>query len=446
MEGSLQVIIYVIIAICVMLAIALAGVLFYVWYKDNHQIRRSKEKEGNPEKITNAHQTKLQGIESMSKFLAFDDIVDSMIVRKNRTQYVMVIQCKGINFDLLGEDEKLAVESGFVQFLNTLRFPVQLYIQSRSLNLNNNLEKFESRISDVRADILKLDAQIKRERANGRLDLVRKLEFDRRRKENILEYGSDVVNYVARLSQNRNVLQQNTYVAVAYYTSEFGGEISNYSKEEIDNIAFSELYTRAQTLIRALSASGVTGRVINSEELAELLYIAYNREDSELINIKKEDEAQYDSLYHTAKDVMDKQKEVIEEKVDQEAMKLTSKSLSKADRLIKLREENREEIRRRAIAYVERYKGDMTDELYKETRRQIDKADVTKLDEDTEEKKEKRPVNKTEATARPRRRPVATAAKTTETAEATETTTSRPRRVRRTTKDLREEKKVDEVI
>lgn len=375
MGSGVQSIIYVIIAICVILAFALAGLLVFVWYKDR---QNSKELNGEskPDKSKSNAPTRLQGIESISKFLAFDDIVDSMIVRKNRTQYVMVIQCKGVNFDLLGEEEKMAVESGFTQFLNTLRFPVQLYVQSRSLNLKDSIDKYQERVNEVKDEIIKLDNQIKREQANGRLDLVRRLQFDRRRKMNILEYGADITNYVSKLSQNRNVLQQNTYVAVAYYTNEFGGQIANYSKEEIDNIAFSELYTRAQTLIRGLSASGVTGRVMNSEELAELLYIAYNRDDSELINIRKAVDAQYDSLYNTAKDVLDKQKEMIEEKIDKEAIDLTSQSITKADRILKLRQENKEEIRRRAMAYVERYKGEMTDELYQETKNQVEKAKI----------------------------------------------------------------------
>lgn len=375
METGIQTLIYVIIVICVILAIALTGVLIYVWYRDNKNKVKDIRNRGKQDTAKSAS-TRLQGIESMSKFLAFDDITDSMIVRKNRTQYVMVIQCKGINFDLLGEEEKIAVENGFNQFLNTLRFPIQLYVQSRSINLKDSIEKYEERINEVKDQVIKLDAQIKREQANGRLDLVRKLEFDRRRKINILEYGLDVTGYVSRLSQNRNVLQQNTYVAVAYYTSEFGGEIANYSKEEIDNIAFSELYTRAQTLIRGLAASGVSGRVINSEELAELLYIAYNRDDSNLISIRKSVEEQYDSLYNTAKDVLDKQKEMIEQKIDKEAIDLTSQSITRADKILKLREENKEEIRRRAIAYVERYRGEMTDELFNETKKQINKAKI----------------------------------------------------------------------
>lgn len=391
----METLIYITIAICVIIAIALAGVLVYVWLRDNKKLKSSSN-DGDTSKTatkSSESQTKLQGIESISKFLEFDDIVDSMIVRKGRTQYVMVMQCKGINFDLLGEEEKMAVESGFVQFLNTLRYPVQLYIQSRSLNLRDSIDKYQAKVNEVHEELMKIENQIRREQANGRLDLVRKLEFERKRKQNIIEYGLDITNYVDRLSQNRNVLQQNTYVAVAYYTNEFGGQISNYSKEEIDNIAFSELYTRAQTIIRALSSSGVTARVMDSEELAELLYVAYNRDDSELINIRKSVEAQYDSLYNTAKDIMDKQKEAIERKVEQEAIELTSQSITKADRIIKLRQENREEIKRRALAYVERYKGEMTDELYEETKRQVNKADVEKIDK-TQEAKEKKEEEK----------------------------------------------------
>ena len=404
MGNGLQGIIYFIIAICVILAIALAIVLAYIWYKDNRKKQELNDTQKSDKNKSNSP-TKLQGIESMSKFLAFDDIVDSMIVRKNRTQYVMVIQCKGVNFDLLGEEEKMAVESGFTQFLNTLRFPVQLYVQSRSLNLKDSIDKYQARVNEVKDEIVKLDNQIKREQANGRLDLVRRLQFDRRRKMNILEYGADITNYVARLSQNRNVLQQNTYVAVAYYTNEFGGQIANYSKEEIDNIAFSELYTRAQTLIRALSASGVTGKVMNSEELAELLYVAYNRDDSELISVKKAIESQYDSLYHTAKDVLEKQKEMIEEKVDKEAIDLTSQSIAKADRILKLRQENKEEIRRRAMAYVERYKGEMTSDLYEETKRQVEKAKIG--EEPRKETKITKPTKEVERKTVAKKRPTA---------------------------------------
>ncbi len=374
MNGTIGVI-YGIITFCIIILVILIGVIFYVVFKNR------KKSEGENDKVKSSSKNsaaKLQGIESMSKFLAFDQIVDSMIVRKNRQQYVMVIQCKGVNYDLLGEEEKLAVEGGFVQFLNTLRFPIQLYVQTRSLNLKHSIDQYSKRINEVNEEITKLNAQIAKEKANGRLDLVKRMEFDRKRKINILEYGADITNYVARMSQNRSVLKQNTYVIVSYYTSEFGGEIANYSKEEIDNIAFSELYTRAQTLIRGLASAGVTGKVITSEELAELLYIAYNRDESELINIKRSVDAQYDSLYNTAKDTMEKQKEMIEDKVEKEAVELVANSLADADKIMKLKERSKQEIKERAIRYLQEYKDEMTSDLYNETLRQIEKSDSVK--------------------------------------------------------------------
>ena len=371
-----QTLIYVIIAICVILVFVLSFLFIYLWSKDKKAEEEIEQAKGTSTKSTT--QTKLQGIESMAKFLDFDDVVDSMIVRKKRTQYIMVIKCKGVNYDLLGQEEKLAVENGFMQFLNTIRFPIQLYIQTRSLNLKDSIEQYEKKVDEVRNEIYKLDSQIKKEKENGRIELVKKLEFDRRRKMNILSYGEDVTNYVARMSQNRNVLQQNTYVVVAYYTSEFGGEISNYSKEEIDNIAFSELYTRAQTLIRGLASSGVTGRVINSEELTELLYIAYNRDDSELISVKKAVDAQYDSLYNTARDVFERQKQLIEEKVDKAAIELAANSITRADQILKMKKQSRELVRKRALKYIEEYKNEMTKELYNETKNQVENAKIGK--------------------------------------------------------------------
>ena len=372
---ALQSIIYIIIIVLILLVAVLMGVFVWVLKKDKKRAEQNSES-GSSSGSGSSDSVKTSGIESMDKFLAFDEVVDNMILRKNKTEYVMVIHCKGVNYDLLGEDEKLAVESGFTQFLNTLRFPVQLYIQTRSLNLKDSVLQYEERVNAVRDEINKLDSQIRRERANGRLDLVRRLEYERRKKANILEYGEDITEYVSRMSQNKDVLQQNTYVVVSYYTAEFGGEIANYSKEEIDSMAFSELYTRAQTLIRALSSAGVTGRVLNSEELAELLFIAYNRDDSDLVSVKRLIDAKYDSLYNTAKDVMEKQKEDIENKVEAEAVELTARSITRADKILKIRKENKEEIKRRAMEYVENYKDDMTDDLYNETRRQIEKAEL----------------------------------------------------------------------
>ena len=322
----------------------------------------------------------------MEKFLDFDEVVDNMIVRKGRKQYLMIVECKGINYDLLGEEEKIAVENGFVQFLNTLKGPIQLYVQTTTLNLRDIVEKYRTKVAEIAEEIQKLDIQLQKEKQKGNDKVVKRIEFDRRRKMNVLDYGTDISEYVARMSQNRNVLRQNTYLIIPYYTAEFGGEIANYSKEEVDNIAFSELYTKAQTLIRSIAASGVSGRVMESEELVELLYVAYNRDDSEIFSLDKAAEGDYTRLYSTAKDVLDKKKELLEEQILDEASTLAARSIKRADKIRRLRLQHQNEIKEKAIDFVEDYKLEMDKDLYDETKRQIKKTDYKQEEEKRKQK------------------------------------------------------------
>ena len=82
----------------------------------------------------------------MSGFIKFDKIANDMIYQNHGEKYTMVIQCKGINYELMSEIEQMAVEEGFITFLNTLKFPIQLYVQTRSVNLNDNITKYKQRV------------------------------------------------------------------------------------------------------------------------------------------------------------------------------------------------------------------------------------------------------------------------------------------------------------
>lgn len=301
---------------------------------------------------------------SVYDFMEFDEISDNMIIRKNRTQYVMVVKCKGVNYDLMSEEEKVSVESGFVQFLNTLRFPIQLYIQTTSLNLRDIIEEYKKRIKFIEKDIKKLDEQIISARENQ--EKVDKLAFEKRRLENVLEYGLDISDYIARMSVNRNILQQKTYLVISYFKGE--NEMSeNLSKEEVDNLCFSELYTRTQTSIRALGSSGVIGKILNSEELSELLYSAYNRDESEVMQLSKALDAEYDALYSTGKDALKKKEEILDEAMDREALELATNSIKVAGEEI-----NREdEVQKRALQIVDEYKDEMNEKLYNKTKDEI---------------------------------------------------------------------------
>ena len=341
------------------------------------QIKNQGQAQAKPNLITRDGKT----IDSIYKFMEFDEVLDNMIVRKGRKQYAMVIECKGINYDLLSEDEKNAVESGFIEFLNTLRYSIQLYVQTRKLNFEDLIQNYHNRINEVDNQIARLNAQIENARRNGNKDLVSKLEFERNRKQNILEYGESITDYTEKLSESKNILQQKTYIIISYYTAEFG-DTSTYSNDEIDDIAFSELYTRAQTLIRALTSAEVTGRVLNSEELMELLYVAYNRDQSEIYTLRNALNSEYDRLYSTARDVFEEKKNRINRQIEEDAAKLASKSIIDADKeqMEKRRKEN--QIKQKALEMVEEYKDDMSKPLYEAAKQKVKDANVEEAIQD----------------------------------------------------------------
>lgn len=348
------------------------------------KMRKKKEPQNNNIQVQNQGQSQTKpnlitrdgkAIDSIYKFMEFDEVLDNMIVRKGRKQYVMVIECKGINYDLLSEDEKNAVESGFIEFLNTLRFSIQLYVQTRKLNFDELINNYHNKIHDIDNQISRLNTQIENAKRNGNNDLVAKLEFERNRRQNILEYGESITDYTERLSESKNILQQKTYIIISYYTAEFG-DTSNYSNDEIDDIAFSELYTRAQTLIRALASAEVTGKVLSSEELMELLYVAYNREQSEIYTLRNALNSEYDKLYSTARDVMEEKKNRIDRQIEADAAKLASKSIIDADKEEMQKRRKEEQIKQKALEMVEEYKDDMSKPLYESAKQKIQNANV----------------------------------------------------------------------
>lgn len=362
-----------IVVLVLILLLGLVSVLIVI------KIRQGKKQESDeqikvkqPAKEKNNLITRTgENINSIYKFMEFDEIVDSMISRKNNKQYVMVIECKGINYDLLSDEEKQAVEVGFIGMLNTLRFPIQLYVQTRTLNLTDMIKKYLNKTDEIKEQINRLKVQKQSALNAGDIETAKKIQVEINRKQNILEYGESIESYTMKISGSRNILQQKTYVIVSYFPSEYG-DISKYSKEEINDIAFSELYTRCQSLIRTLASAEVTGKVLSSEELGELLYIAYNRDEAEKYTIKNALDSDYSRLYSTAKDVMDERKKKIEQQIERNASRIAAQSIIKADKIS--REERVKRTKQRAKEMLEEYKEELSVPLYEESKKQIEQA------------------------------------------------------------------------
>ena len=345
----LTVVLAVILGIMLMLLVILAVVYMSSKLKRNSKVENNTTNNANEkERGKKSKKYKEYRTASIMIFLELDTVVDNMISQKDGMRYVMVVECQGINYDLMSEVEKNSVEEGFVQFLNTLRHPVQIYTQTRTVNLESSIQSYREKVKETETELekRKIEYDSKVREGTHTQEELNKAYFEYTKQKNLYDYGKDIIYNTEKMSANKNVLNKKYYVVIPYFIEELGD--NNYDKQEQRNYAFSELYTRAQSIIRTLSVCGINGKVLNSNELVELLYMAYNRDEAEVYGLDKALKAGYDELYTTAPDVIDKQMKALDKEIEEAAFEKAKEKVSEArsekQRKLKEKRETKEDL------------------------------------------------------------------------------------------------------
>ena len=385
-----------------MILIFLISVLVYVYWliqrknkKDNNSVskietngdRKTKNKENNYTKL------------SISNFMEFDKIEDNMIIQDNGTRYLMVVECEGINYDLMSNVEKTGVEAGFVQFLNTLRHPIQIYTQTRTIKIESSIERYKARLEEIKKDVDKKQKEYLKlkQSYNATQNQIQVALTEFLRVQNMYDYTRDIIANIEAISQNKNVLRKHYYIIVPYYSSEV--EVDSLNEDEKKNIIFSELYTRAQSIIRTLFSCSMKCRILDSKELAELLYVAYNRDESETFGIDKALEAHYDDLYVTAPDVLDKRINSLNKEIEKKAFQLAQ------DTINEIKTEKEIVLRRKEQSFDDLIK-EMAEALLKENKKYVGKEITEEAIERIKTKEEGGLKNEKKKTTRKTRKTV----------------------------------------
>ena len=322
---------------------------------------------------------------SIFSFMQFDRIEDNMIITKKGKRFVMAIECQGINYDLMSGVEKVSVEQGFLQFLNTLRHPIQIYVQTRTVNLGSSIVNYKDRLKQIQDRLVSKQMELNSMMSSGDYteEEIQKENMEVVRERNLYEYGRDIINTTERMSLNKNILRKHYYVIISYTPEEVNNP--NFSKEEVKDMAFNELYTRGQSIISSLAVCEINGKILNSNELAELLYVAYNRDESEVYQLEQALNAQYDELYTTAQDVLDRKMAELDKKIEEEAIRKAN------DTLLAVAEEREKE---REISKKENNLDDLVNRMAKMMIEENEKAKETKKKIDEESKKTKKTKEK----------------------------------------------------
>jgi len=211
---------------------------------------------------------------STQNTLQIAEIRDGIVIM-NDGSYRAVIMAKSINFDLMSQSEQESVEYAYQGFLNSLYFPIQIFIRSQKVDIGPYIDRLD---------------KIRTEHDNMLLALLME----------------DYINYIDILAQSTNIMDKKFYIVVPFASSPAAeaalatsrGFLAGFSdllskketrvvinERDLDK-AKTELKNRVQAVTGGLIQCGVKSAPLDTEELIELYYDTYNPDTATRQHIK----------------------------------------------------------------------------------------------------------------------------------------------------------------
>jgi hypothetical protein len=192
-------------------------------------------------------------------FVPINDIRDGIAILKNG-QMCIVLLASSINFALKSSDEQEAILTQFQSFLNTLDFSLQIYVQSRRLDIRPYMEVLRAQEVHQYNDLMKIQLR---------------------------EY----MEFIRAFTEEVDIMSKNFFVVIPYTPSTVdASSIKGFLKfgakkeeVEVDPAKFienrSQLEQRVTVVEQGLARIGVRTVPLGTDELIELYYHIFNPED-----------------------------------------------------------------------------------------------------------------------------------------------------------------------
>ena len=193
---------------------------------------------------------------STQEFVEVKEVRDGIVVLKNGSLR-SILMTSSVNFALKSADEQTSLLLQFQNFLNSLDFSVQIFIQSRKLDIRPYIALLEERHKAQVTDLMRIQ---------------------------IREY----IEFIKNFTESANIMSKSFFVVVSYSPSTFSvkdgvmGIIKSKNKSEIKdkNKNFEESRTqleqRMSVVEQGLLRTGIRVARLGTEETIELLYKMFN--------------------------------------------------------------------------------------------------------------------------------------------------------------------------
>jgi hypothetical protein len=206
--------------------------------------------------------TVAQNAKATQEFVPIKEIREGVAILKDGSMRALVM-ASSVNFALKSNEEQSAILSQFQNFVNSLNFSIEIFIQSRRLDIRPYLALLESRYKVQTSDLLKIQTR---------------------------EY----IGFVKSFTETTNVMTKTFYVVVPYSPpilfskdSKFEGFMGKGETKEEQKKSETERFEEARTQLeqrigvveQGLVRCGVRVAQLGTEELVEVFYKLFNPGD-----------------------------------------------------------------------------------------------------------------------------------------------------------------------
>jgi len=215
------------------------------------------EKDTNKTQPTSTVESAPAKRSSTQSYLDIDHFQEGILIMKDGSMR-MILSTSAINFELKAEIERNSIIYAYQNFLNSLEFPIQIIIQSRKLDLEEYLATLKKKIDETTNELLKVQI-------------------------------SDYVDFVQGVINVANIMQKRFYVIVPHYPSgvkKIGalGRLFSGSSAGVEVTDFEVekkyLMQKTETVASGLQGVGIRALQLDTQEVIELFYGAYNPDQS----------------------------------------------------------------------------------------------------------------------------------------------------------------------
>jgi hypothetical protein len=181
------------------------------------------------------------------QFIEIEEIQDDIVLLKDYSA-VLLIEISAVNFWLLSSEEQMSIIYAYGSLLNSLSFPLQILILSKKMDISNYLDYLDQRIKKTNDEILKTRLKSYKE-------------------------------FIKNIVKKNTVLEKRFFFVIPFSPLELGisgVNTSSLKKDYVLSRAKTSLYPKRDHLLRLLAKIGLSGKVLQKQELTELFYNLYN--------------------------------------------------------------------------------------------------------------------------------------------------------------------------